>query len=294
MDYFRYTSVGSSTFKAPELNLQSTQMVLCIQQRSLSLFGSMDEKNSIWPSATTLEQKLYDQGFIFAGLLEDIDRIIQVKSTIAMVPILLNRCQELDEGLIAWYELLTGVAEPSHAWRLFLAEVQNKSEEHIIFPDLRLAHLLLCFWTLRMLLVLAVASLSKLYSRSNETSSRGATEQDPNSKVVESAYPPPEKSAPQIVSTKYIFITGAQLAELILRAISYCTSDEMGLASCTRSIFGLRATLGFLRFNPQYTERLEKCQALVAQMTEKRGVSFAADIARLSGKWGDTRHAFAK
>jgi hypothetical protein len=89
------------------------------------------------------------------------------------------------------------------------------------------------------------------------------------------------------------FAKGTQLIDLTLSAASYCTSNEMGLASCIRCMFALRSTLGFLRLNPQSSERLQKCEAMVTQLTEKRGISFAADIARLSGKWGDAKEKYS-
>lgn len=85
-----------------------------------------------------------------------------------------------------------------------------------------------------------------------------------------------------------------QLADLILRATPYCLSDEMGLAICLRCTFGLRAALGILQLSPRHSEKLPSCQTMLAQLTDKRGVSFTADIARQYGKWRDTKDVYAQ
>lgn len=272
------------------------KMVLCIQQRSLALVGSLDGKDAIWPCSKTLEQKLYDKGFVFAGILEDIDRMSCPESTSRPVSGLFSlpgRCQALNSELGTWLKELLEVAEAKHTWRAFLPQLRNESQEPIVFPDLRLAHLLVCFWALRMVVTLVLASLSKSYPQAKEKATPGTATRIPNAASTEIPQSTgASQSVGKIPPAKELFATTMQLADLILRAMPYCTSDEVGLASCFRSLFGLRGVLGVMRLNTQYTEKLRTCQAMIARLTEERGVCFAADIARLSGRWGDTKEAY--
>jgi hypothetical protein len=115
-------------------------MVLCIQQRSLALFDSLQAKDSIWSYAKTLEQKLYDKGFFFASILEGIDKFIYPEPTsvtVASLENLLGCCQKLDQEFTIWYEELLAAAESNHAWQVFLLQLESQSPEPITFPDLR-------------------------------------------------------------------------------------------------------------------------------------------------------------
>lgn len=98
-------------------------MVLCIQQRSLSLFGGFEVKSTIWPYANTIEQKLYDKGFIFSSVLEDFDKVISsepTNETADALKALFDRFQSLDREYTLW---LSEMADSNESWNLFLANL---------------------------------------------------------------------------------------------------------------------------------------------------------------------------
>jgi hypothetical protein len=269
-------------------------MVLCIQQRSLALFGGLKSKVSIWPDAKTLEQKLYDKGFILANIFEDVDGVLPPTPTcenMSKSQSLLSQCEALNHELACWYEELVEAAKSLHNWCTFLPQLYSDSVKPIAFPDLRLAHLLVCFWVLRMVLTLMKASIYQIYMEAQEkdslsTSREGSSRSSRNTSVAESIAA--AQGAPHNSLVKDILPTSMRYANLILRSMPYCTCDQVGIASCTRCLFSLRGVLGYLRITHQHNEKMKVCHDLITRILEERKVCFATDIARHSGRWGDT------
>ncbi|KUJ10559.1 uncharacterized protein LY89DRAFT_740268 [Mollisia scopiformis] len=273
-----------------------TTMVLCIQQRSLAAFGNLGGKASIWPYGNTIEQKLYDKGFLLAATFEAIDRTLDTETISERGPritALVDRCQKLDQELDIWYAELLEAAKSKHTWQAFLPQLQNQTQEPIAFPDLRLAHILLCFWALRMVLTLTLVSLHKMrFEAQDKTQDHnidtGSQQTTSDSMERESRGGYQTQQGPPV---KEMFGKATYYADLIVRGLPYVTREEMGIASWLRSIFGLRGALGVFRFT-RNLEKVRYCEEVVAMLTTERGISFAADIARQSARWGDTKERY--
>ncbi|TVY14996.1 hypothetical protein LARI1_G006930 [Lachnellula arida] len=280
MDYLRYTAMHTS-----------------IQLRSLSLFGNLKAKEALWPTATTPEQKLYDKGFVFAGILEDLDRASIFKSASDFMKIL-DRCRTLNQEFACWYHELSEIAQSIPTWRAFLPQLQYESQETIQFPDIRLAHLMLCFWSLRMLLVFAMSLLFKHSPQAEHIASKPSRTEGSSEPTMMHAKLPQRKARSQGDTESSIepsangaVATASQLATLVLRAIPYCISDDVGLASCIRSTVGLLSAYKILACSPQRTEELQYCRSLLGQLSAKRGISLVADMTKSSGKTKDVKSA---
>jgi len=211
------------------------------------------------------------------SILEELDQLNSLDITNGSVEKLKALCcrfQMLDQEYILWFKELSAMAESIDSWRLFLTKWSSRPQpEKLTFPDLRLAHLMLCFWTLRSLEIQAIASFHKLRFKVQSESRVGVfqTEDAPQSTLT-------GPYGEGILSRNLVYV------DSILQAVQYCMGEEMGLASCLRCVFGLCTSLDILLLSTQHSEMLERCRVLLAQSAERGGVTFAKGIADESGK----------
>jgi len=274
--------------------IRFTSMVLCVQQRSMSLFGSLKEKDEMWRKPNTVEQKVYDKGYILADILGHIDRAASETGSVQNLQILLEQCFQLDIELEILFEEILDFEAWKDSQLSLLNQLGDQSQEELTFPDICVAHLTLVLWGIR---IGTKITTILLYQRLPQMEGLLATGDHFNhvssslyhSRVASSQAGSGNSQCTFTSRTKSAVVaSGLCLASYVLRAVPYCIRDEMGLCSTMRSIFSLRVALGMFRLSSPSSERLKMAEELVAKIAAK-DIPFAIAISKHSGRWGDTK-----
>ena len=264
------------------------QMIQCIQYRTKSFLNTPEWQSVPWAdSPKDVYQKLFDKGFAVADLLREIDDLgsFDARIRIDVLSDYLQRMSDLNTDLDVWFVELTVESpeplywiQPPGASSLDTANPPNKggSEAQPLSPfnfhTLSLATITANYWALRLLLSSTIAMTCGSILSTNSEGRAGAL-QGIDLKT----------TAKQLLDRN-----GAAyrltLATNIMRAMPYCLSDDMGLIGAQKSLFALRTALFVLRRYPG--EHLKWCQAVYQELDNRKGLTYAREIAKLDGKWG--------
>jgi hypothetical protein len=139
------------------LNIQFTEligfikMIKCIQYRKKSRLKDLVDRITWWDK----QGILFAKGHSLGALMDDLDQYKNSgQHSIQASAMYLKRCTSLNAELENWYEgLLEDSPCPIH-WTPYRPE--SGMEDHIVFATLFLAHLMLDYWALRLILATSI------------------------------------------------------------------------------------------------------------------------------------------
>jgi len=233
---------------------------------------------------STYEERLYDLSFDLAALLQDSARYrldapqppAVDSSFLQRLQALQARCVALREAFEGWYKALETVEGegPLYADAEDAAGAGDTDDtghalevmpRNLTFSNLRIAHALVNYWTLCLLLGQLVSSLP--------------TSTEPADSALSSI------TTPNPSSTSF----SLTLATLIVRSIPYCTSLHSGLLGPLKSLFPLRMALEVVQIAAQreavveYVALAQRAENLYEDMRGRVGLRLAGD---LDVEWG--------
>ena len=263
-------------------------MIQSIQYRKSSFLGSPEWLTLPWSeTGKDVYQQLYDKGFSLAALLERIDnlRFTIEYTNMSSLSEHLGCLYSLDEELSLWYRniqresplpLYWHSQSICHTWHLEGA-VEPRTLKPFAFHTLRLANTIVAYWGLRLVLSNAIAlACQQVLSMNNQVPSQSSSSTSPL------ACQDLQAMSLQLLETH----TGPyrlELATNIIRSMKYCLNDNMGLMGAQRSLFPMRTALFVLSRHPG--EELKWCQAMYQDLTSRKGLRYAREIAKLDGKF---------
>ena len=228
-------------------------------------------------------QQLYDKGFALAALLEGTDnaRLTNENTNISIVSEYLERLSGLDEELNFWYrEVVRESLSPlywhtqSTSFGCHLKEiVEPRTVPPFAFHTLRLAHIIVTYWALRLILSNTIAfACQHVLSTNNRVPSSSFISHQTSQEVETMTFHLLE------IHTRSHRL---ELAKNIIRSMPYCLSDNMGLMGPQKSLFALRTALFALQRYPG--EELKWCRAMYQELDSRKGLRYAREIAKLDG-----------
>ncbi|MCJ1476612.1 hypothetical protein MMC13_005279 [Lambiella insularis] len=228
------------------------------------------------------------KGFALAALLEEFDRPIVSEGNVRIEcpKRFLRRCDILDNDLRNWYqELLESSPSPlywivSSGGSIVAIETQPQSsiDDVLKFPSLQLAHTVMTYWALRIILSQTVATIC------NNTTT--LFEQIPPhlsqiglQTVSETAslYP----AAASFVERMTQIHSHAQRLEFttsIVQTVPYCMNERMGVYGSQRCLFPLEAVLDAFEF--EVNEMIERGRDLFQRLDREKGLRHAGNVIR--------------
>ena len=226
-------------------------------------------------------QKLYDHGFALGALLEEIDNADFANRDTGTEAIqkYLRRCSAMHAKLHLWYqELLRGsdsplywLTPPNDAIKLGPADEYWASISNInrpfSFPNLKTAFIIILYWALKLAISSTIAKTCSI-ALSNPTI----------------PIPSPLNTTVQQMRVQHGQIGRTENATNIMRSMSYCLHDSMGLIGAQKSLFALRAALLSLRRSQ--TKESKMCERMYRELYEKKGLGYAKQVADMGPKWG--------
>lgn len=249
-------------------------MIQSIQYRKAHFLG--EQQWRIQPSdrlsSKDSSQKLYEHGFTLGELAEEAD--ILRKQGISQQDCLkyLDLFSDVDSKLDDWYQEYFDTSPVPLYWLnnsdpRCRQEPWSSTRIPYTFPSFQVANAIMKYRALKIVASILITTICGEYNASSSSNDR-----------------PREKVADSIVggfADKYNQSERVNLAINIVRAMPYFLDNGMGLFGAQRSLFSLRSALYILLQHPG--QDLDLCKTLYHQLTEKKGLGYAREIAKVSG-----------
>jgi hypothetical protein len=226
------------------------QMVKSVQYRKASLLKSLVDEMQWWD----MQGHLYVKGHTLGALMEDLDQYKQSgQADMAAAAQYLQRCSKMNADFETWYEQVVKESPSPMFWK----SVPPGEEPTMMFANLYIAHLMLDYWALRLILTTTIDIICA---------------QVPN-------------TVPDTIRKFVDDLTGEhdrdrqiEIASNIMLSISYCMRDDHGIISSQKSLFGGRVALYALRRHS--AENLAMYEAKYLDLTLKKGLRYAENMSK--------------
>jgi len=236
--------------KALIKNISYASMVKSVQYRKKSRLKDLIDKIQWWDT----QGILFAMGHTLGALMEDLD--IYKNSGEHSIPasaMYLKRCTSLDADFEGWYdELLENSPCPIH-WAPHYEE--HGKEDDLVFANLDLAHLMLDYWALRLILTTTIDIICS---------------------QIPKEIPPSILTMVESLKAEHGKAKQLEYATNIVSSLPYCMRAEYGLSSSQKCLFSGRVALYALRRYP--SEKLPEYEQTYLDLTAKKGLRFARDI----------------
>ena len=260
-------------------------MIQCIQYRESTFLAYPEWLTVPWSETDKdIYQQLYDKGFALAALLKENDNatLTNENTKISTLSVYLGCLSSLDKELNLWYHdilkespcpLYWHTQSTFHGWHL-KEGVEPPTLPSFAFHTLRLANVIVTYWSLRIILSNTIALACQ------HVLSTQVPLQSPS-------FTPPQAIQDLLTMSFHLLEIHTrpyrlELATNIIRSMPYCLSDSMGLMGAQKSLFALRTALFALhRYGG---EELKWCQAMYQVLDSKKGLRYASEIAKMNWK----------
>jgi hypothetical protein len=126
-------------------------MIKGLQFRKTSQLKDLVDKIPWWDT----QGLLFAKGHCLVALMDDLDQYKRSgKHSIAATAVYLKRCSSLNADFESWHEILLENSPCPIHWTPYRQE--SGKEDHLVFASLYLAHLMLDYWALRLMLTTSI------------------------------------------------------------------------------------------------------------------------------------------
>jgi hypothetical protein len=253
-------------------------MVKCLQYRKKSILKEMIDKIE-WRQRDLV---LFSKGHTLGALLQDLD--VYAASGPGNISILgltqrLGRLLALDVELQIWYRQLLQESPSPLYWPT------TGDGQELSFANLQLAHLMLDYWALRLILSVTIATLCQKIpipdppvknERQSPVSAHSELDEIPvqNRDVV---------SFVQQAKAEHNRSRHMKLASNIMESLPFCMDAENGLSSSQKCLFAARVAMFFLEHYPP--KKFASYQASYVGLSANKGLNWAKGVRSTLQRW---------
>ena len=277
-----YSSVGTfpSCLNTPTNNVP--QMVKCLQYRKKSILKDMIDQIE-WRQRDLI---LFSKGHNLGALLQDLDAYaVSGPANISILGLTqrLGRLLALDVELQIWYRQLLKESPSPLCWR---SQIGGEDQGGFSFVNLQLAHLMLDYWALRLILSVTVATLchqipvKEPLMKNGSQSPASSSHSDPDEMPVQAN---DVVNIIQQAKAEHGATRQVDLAVTIMESLPYCMDVENGISSSQKCLFSARVALFLLQRHP--SEKLAAYEALYMDLAVNKGLSFARGVGSTLQRW---------
>ncbi|KAG0651556.1 Aspercryptin biosynthesis cluster-specific transcription regulator atnN [Hyphodiscus hymeniophilus] len=274
------TQLGSALFK----NICYSSMVKCIQYRKKSLLKDMIDQIE-WRQRDMI---LFSKGHTLGALLQDLD--LYAASGPANINIfglsqLLGRLLALDVELQIWYRQLLEESPSSLYWPT-MSEEEEEDSGAISFATLEIAHLMLDYWALRLILSVTIATLCAQIPLPDYPAKNGSQSPADSTQSDRDEVPVQHGDVVSFIQQAKAEHSGHRQLELainIMESLPFCMDTENGISSSQKCLFGARVAMYLLERYPP--ARFSTYQALYNGLSSNKGLGFAKSVGSTLQRW---------
>jgi hypothetical protein len=220
---------------------------------------------------------LWSKGHAIGALLQDLDEYAAVRpehhSPLGLTQHL-RTALAIDAELQIWYQQLLQESPSPLYWP---TTGNGQDEGGFSFVNLQLAHLLLDFWALRLIVSVTVTALSHQIPlptlKLDWQSPAGSTDSDSEE------MPSHARDVVTFIHqarAEYNACQQMELATNIMESLPFCMKDENGISSSQKCLFGARVALILLK--RRQSEKLATYEALYDSLSADKGFSWAKGV----------------
>jgi len=200
-----------------------------------------------------MQGKLFAKGHTMGSLLEELDTYKNSgKHNLAASAQYLKRCVELNAELESWCTELNLNSPSPIYWRV---DQDGSHRTEVSFTNLTLAHLMLDFWALRLIITTTISIICSQVPPEVPITFRNMLAQ---------------------LDSEHGKARQINLATDIMESMPYCMKDEHGVSSSQKCLFSGRVALFALRRFE--SEDLARYETMFADLSDRKGLRFAQDI----------------
>ena len=261
-------------------------MVKCLQYRKKSILKDMIDQIE-WRQRDLI---LFSKGHTLGALLQDLDAYAASgpgKISIVGLTQRLGRLLALDIGLQMWYrQLLQDTPSPLY-WPTMS---DGQDSDRLSFTSLQLAHLMLDYWALRLIVSVTIATLCQQMPVPDRLvkndSQRSPTDLPHSSHSGRDEIPVQQRDVVSTIKQAKAEYNGVQqmgLAVSIMESLPFCMNAENGISSSQKCLFGARVAMFLLERHPP--QRFPIYQGLYNDLSANKGFSFAKSVGSTLKQW---------
>jgi hypothetical protein len=256
-------------------------MVKSLQYRKRSILKEMIDQVQ-WRQKDLI---LFSKGHSLGALLQDLDAYAALgpaNMSILGLTQRLGRLMALDVELQMWSRQLINDSPSPLYWR---SNPKGKDEDGFSFANLQLAHLMLDYWALRLILSVTVATLClqipvpKPHTR-DECESSASSHSEPDEMPVQAIE---VAHIIQQAKEEHGFPSQMELAIDIMESLPYCMNAENGISSSQKCLFSARVAMFLLQRYPPAKSAVY--QGRYNALSINKGLSFARDVGSTLQRW---------
>ena len=257
-------------------------MVKCVQYRKKSILKDLIDQIE-WRQRDVI---LFSKGHALGAILQDLDAYVASgpgNISILGLTQLLGRLLALEVELQLWYRQLLRDA-PSPAYWPTTNEGQDPFA--LSFANLQLAHLLLDYWALRLIVSVTIAALCNqipIKQSSVKSGSESPADSESGESNKNSVQDGDVVSYIQQAKAEHNGARQMGLAISIMESLPFCMDAENGISSSQKCLFAARVAMFLLERHPP--ARFATYQALYNGLSISKGINFAKGIGSTLQRW---------
>jgi hypothetical protein len=262
-------------------------MVKCLQYRRKSILKDMLDQIQ-WRQCDLI---LYTKGHTLGALLQDLDAYAASgPSNINILGLTqhLRRLLALDIELQTWYRQFLQDS-PSPVYWPTTPEGQDPGA--FSFASLQLAHLVLDYWALRLILSATVTMICAQIPIGSPPVRHENGSQSPATSAHSGSDEFPEQARDianfiQQVKAEHNGARQMELATNIMESLPFCIDAKHGISSSQKCIFGAKVAFYLLQRRPP--AKFAEYEALYNALSVNKGLSFAKNVEQTLQRWEGT------
>jgi len=257
-------------------------MVKSIQYRKKSILKDMIDKIE-WRQRDML---LYSKGHTLGALLQNLDLyVLSGPENISILGLTqrLGTFLALDVELQIWYwQLLQEFPSPLY-WP---TTSEGNDTAAFSFRSLQLAHLMLDYWALGLIVSVTIATLCQQIPHQERPVENGSRSPANSARSEADESSDESRDVLSFVHRAKVDHNGARHMELALRimeSVPFCMDTEHGLSSSQKCLFGARVAMFLLERHPP--KKFATYQAIYNALSINKGLNFAKGIGSTLQRW---------
>jgi hypothetical protein len=264
-------------------------MTKALQYRKKSLLKDMMDQIE-WRQNDLI---LFSKGHALGAILQDLDEFAANPSnfSLAKASQFFTCLLAVDAELLTWYDQVLQESPSPPFWRGQVALAHGNNGYDVSFASLQLAHLLLDYWALRLIIGVTLDMLCEKLILLSPVLAKAVADSPQNtpSHSPSSAHDSPAMQLYHLAKvvrkcqTEYAQPRQIALGTTIMDSLPYCMDVNNGISSSQKCLFGARVALFLLQKFP--SDKLKGYEKIYMDLSANKGINWASGVGSTMQNW---------